>query len=251
MIARVSVGPFRVADVGYRDAVREAASLALDPPRARRFYALHVGGLNARGDAAFVDEMNDAELVCADGGSVVLLARLAGARQIERTPTTDAGWDVLAEVSRILGRPARTALVGGEPLVVDIAARALEAGRAGETVMVAHGYRADWSDVMARITAAHPDVLVLGLGAPREMLWVREFRDDLPPCLVITCGGWFGFLAGTERRAPRLLRRSGLEWIARVAQAPARLFPRYGRGVATCAAIAGGTVFGRRPRRLS
>lgn len=251
MITRVSVGPFRVADVGYLEAVHEAAGLALDPTRARRFYALHVGGLNARGDTEFVDEMNDAELVCADGGSVVLLARLAGARRIERTPTTDAGWDVLAEISRILGRPARAALVGGEPLVVDTAAEALDEGGVGESVMVAHGYHADWSDVMARITAAHPDVLILGLGAPREMLWVREYRDDLPPCLVVTCGGWFGFLAGTEQRAPKLLRRSGLEWLARVAQAPARLLPRYMKGVATCASIAGDTLLGRTQKELS
>ena len=250
MIRTVKVGPFAVADLGYSEAVSAAADLAIDPADWRRFYALQVGGLNARSDGTFVDEMNDAELVCADGGSVVLLARMAGARHIERTPTTDAGWDVLAEVGRRLGRRPRTALVGGEHDVVLAAAEALEAAGACDAVQVEHGFHSDWSAVIDRLVAAKPDVIVLGLGAPMEMLWVREHRAELPPCLVMTCGGWFGFLAGTESRAPRLLRKSGLEWIARVAQAPTRLLPRYARGFASFAALAGGTL-ARRARRLS
>lgn len=242
MISGVRVGPFTVADLGYWEAVHSAATLALDPRVAQRFYALHVGGLNARHDDAFVDEMNDAELVCADGGSVVLLAKLAGASRIERTPTTDAGWDVIAEVGQLLGRPAKLALVGGEPDVVEAAADALEAAAAGEPVLVTHGFHDPWQPVLDRLAGAKPDVLILGLGAPKEMMWVKEFRDRLPACLVITCGGWFGFLAGAEARAPKLLRRPGLEWLARVAQSPRRLLPRYAHGIATCASIAGGTV---------
>ena len=68
------------------------------------------------------------------------------------------------------------------------------------------------------------------------MVWSQQHRDELPPGLVLTCGGWFGHLVGDEKRAPRLLRRSGLEWIARVAQAPPRLGPRYAQGAGATAA---------------
>ena len=79
---------------------------------------------------------------------------------------------------------------------------------------------------------------MIGLGAPREMVWCQRHRDELPTGLVLTCGGWFGHIVGDERRAPRMLRRSGLEWIARVAQAPKRLGPRYARGAGATALLA-------------
>lgn len=247
--ASVRVGPFTVADVTYDRAVSLAADLAVEPTGVRRFYALHVGGLNARDQSDFVAEMNDAELVCADGGSIVLLAKLAGARVIERTPTTDAGWDVLRATGEKLGRTPRVALVGGPAEVVDKAAGTLREGVDCDIVMVEHGYHQEWGLVLEQLREIAPDVLILGLGAPKEMLWVREHYASLPPCLVVTCGGWFGFLSGEEARAPRVLRRSGLEWIARVFQAPTRLGPRYLRGLLSVVVVGFGTLVRRIPGR--
>ena len=90
MSGRVLVVPFEVDDLSAAETVAAAVELGLRGEQAR-FYALHVGGLNHRRDTEFVDEMNSAELVCADGGSVLALARLAGARTIERAPTTTSG----------------------------------------------------------------------------------------------------------------------------------------------------------------
>ncbi|MGC3994502.1 MAG: WecB/TagA/CpsF family glycosyltransferase [Propionicimonas sp.] len=189
--------------------------------------------------------MNSAELVCADGGSVVLLGKLAGATRMQRVPTTDAGWDVLKAVGELLGRPTRIALVGAHQEVVTAAATTLVDGGAGDVVLVENGYHDDWTAVLERVREAAPDVLVLGLGAPKEMLWVRDHAPELPACLVMTCGGWFGFLSGTEARAPEFLRKPGLEWLARVGQAPTRLLPRYLRGMATTAVLAAGILVRR------
>jgi UDP-N-acetyl-D-mannosaminuronic acid transferase (WecB/TagA/CpsF family) len=79
------------------------------------------------------------------------------------------------------------------------------------------------------------------------MIWSQRHRDELPPGLVLTCGGWFGHIVGDEKRAPRVLRRSGLEWIARVAQAPTRLAPRYARGAGATAILALSTLQRRSP----
>lgn len=243
--ANVTIGPFAVADVTYDHAIALAADLAVEPSCPQRFYALHVGGLNARADREFVQEMNDAELVCADGGSVVLLGKLAGSRSMERVSTTDAGWDVLRAVGERLARQTRVALVGAPPKTVERAASALAEGVPCDVVLVEHGYQQEWTGVLSRLREARPDVLVLGLGAPREMLWVREYREHLPPCLIMTCGGWFGFLSGEEARAPRALRQPGLEWIARVAQSPRRLLPRYLRGIVSTALVAAHTLKAR------
>ncbi len=235
--ANVNVGPFAVADVSYDRAVALAADLAVAPSQPHRFYALHVGGLNARTDRGFVQEMNDADLVCADGGSIVLLGKLAGGRSLERVPTTDAGWDVLRAIGERLGRRPRIALLGAPPETVGCAATVLAEGVPCDVVLAEHGYHQDWAGILLLLAEARPDVLVLGLGAPREMLWVRKHHEHLPPCLIMTCGGWFGFLSGEESRAPKALRQPGLEWIARAAQSPRRLLPRYLRGFVSTAIV--------------
>lgn len=243
---RVQVGPFAVDDLTRESAVRAAVEHALEGGRSR-FYALHVGGLNHRRDQDFVDEMNSAELVCADGGSVVLLAQLAGASNVERVPTTDVGWDVLRGVTQRKGHPPRVALVGGEPGLAEKAGATLTAAGVADVVAIEHGYHQQWDEVLQRIRESRPDVCIVGMGAPREMMWVRKHLTEIPEALVMTCGGWFGFLAGTESRAPAWLRRSGIEWVARVAQAPSRLGPRYLRGIVSTAALAW-TIMERRWR---
>jgi N-acetylglucosaminyldiphosphoundecaprenol N-acetyl-beta-D-mannosaminyltransferase len=99
-----------------------------------------------------------------------------------------------------------------------------------EVVHTDHGFHQDWDQPLQALRAAAPEVTVVGLGAPNEMIWCHDHRPDLTGNLVLTCGGWFGHLTGEEARAPALLRRSGVEWIARVAQSPRRLGPLYAIG---------------------
>jgi N-acetylglucosaminyldiphosphoundecaprenol N-acetyl-beta-D-mannosaminyltransferase len=243
------VGPFMVDDLSYPDVVDTVTNLAIrDQGGPVRAYALHVGGLNHRQDADFVNEMRSAEFVYADGGSIVLLAKLAGARHVQRAPTTDLGWDVLRAVGQRLGRPARLALIGGPPGLANRAGAALENGAAGTVVFESDGFQDDWEAVLDTLVAADADICLVGMGAPREMLWIRTWYHRLPHILLLTCGGWFGFLAGDERRAGALLRRSGLEWIARVTQSPRRLGARYARGAVSTGLVAAQTL-GERWRR--
>jgi len=238
-VPHVPVGPFCVMDATRADFVEHVVALCCDPESAGPVltYALHVGGLNARNDAAFVEAMSRAAVVYADGGSVVWLARLAGAQVIERAPTTDVGWDVLRGLATALGRSPRLALVGGPEGLADRAARVLEEGAPVQVVLTDHGYHQDWSTTLASLRRAAPDVVLVGFGAPGEMIWCERHREVLPAALVMTVGGWFGHLVGDERRAPRILRRSGVEWIARFAQSPRRLGPRYARGLYSSAVM--------------
>ena len=234
----VEVGPFWVVDATATQVVGQIVDAAIsERDRAVLVYALHVGGLNERHDPAFVEAMREADLVYADGGSVVWLARRSGAAVIERAPTTDIGWDVLRDLSARLGRPARVALIGGPEGLAERAGAEMEASGWAEIVYVTHGYHQDWTDPLAEARAAVPDVTVVGLGAPREMVWAKTWREQLPVGVLLTCGGWFGHIVGDEKRAPRVLRHSGVEWMARFAQAPRRLGPRYAKGIVSTAVI--------------
>ena len=247
-VPEVEVGPFWVTDSPRDELVGHVVDLCLRSSTRPAFaFALHVGGLNARRERDFVVAMRQADVVYADGGSVVWLARLAGGNRVERAPTTDIGWEVMRGFAEKVGRAPRVALVGGPHGLAERARAVLQDAGVAEIVHVDHGYHHDWDEPLAALRASAPDITVIGLGAPNEMVWCQRHRDELPAGLVLTCGGWFGHLVGDEKRAPRILRRSGLEWIARLAQAPSRLGPRYARGAGATALLALSTLQRRNP----
>jgi N-acetylglucosaminyldiphosphoundecaprenol N-acetyl-beta-D-mannosaminyltransferase len=79
----------------------------------------------------------------------------------------------------------------------------------------------------ARINDARPDVVWVGLGAPRQEIWMARARELLEAPVLVGVGAVFDFAAGTRRRAPRWMQQVGLEWLHRLAQEPRRLGPRY------------------------
>lgn len=78
-----------------------------------------------------------------------------------------------------------------------------------------------------RIRAARPDVVWVGLGMPKQELWMHRAAPHLPGVALLGVGAAFDFLAGTKRQAPRWLQRAGLEWLFRLAHEPRRLWRRY------------------------
>lgn len=211
--------------------VEEAGRPAAE--RARLVYALHVGGLLHLGDAEFLRALGGGDLVYADGMAVVLLAKAAGARRIERAATTDIGVPALARLRQQLGRPVRLALLGGPGDLAERAGAALEKICDVQTVFTSSGFFQESDALLRTLREAEPDMLLVGMGMPLEAKWTFAHRAELPPAVVLTCGGWFGFLAGEERRAPELMQRFGLEWIYRLRQDFRRLSSRYFRGALT------------------
>jgi exopolysaccharide biosynthesis WecB/TagA/CpsF family protein len=189
--------------------------------------------------------MQRADFTYADGVSVVLLARLAGAKHIDRAATTDIGWMILQECTQALERRPRVAAIGGKPGLAESALRAFENRGVADGVFATHGYHEAWPDVLEAMADAEPDVVLVGLGAPLEMEWVEANIVALPPAVILTCGGWFGHVVGEEPRAPLWLRRAGLEWMYRAYQSPRRLGPRYLKGLVIFPTL-GAAVIGRR-----
>jgi len=82
--------------------------------------------------------------------------------------------------------------------------------------------------ITKRIDALNTDILIVGMGVPKQELWVSENREKLPRVNILIAGGAvFDFLSQRFRRAPKLLRVMGLEWFYRFLQEPGRLFHRY------------------------
>jgi N-acetylglucosaminyldiphosphoundecaprenol N-acetyl-beta-D-mannosaminyltransferase len=77
------------------------------------------------------------------------------------------------------------------------------------------------------VASASPDLVVVGLGAPKQELWVHQYNRELQAKVVICAGATIDFLAGHRRRSPVWMRRSGLEWLHRLCTEPRRLANRY------------------------
>ncbi|MFI5226776.1 MAG: WecB/TagA/CpsF family glycosyltransferase, partial [Candidatus Limnocylindrales bacterium] len=77
--------------------------------------------------------------------------------------------------------------------------------------------------MVARLNAAHPDVVWVGLGTPKQDFWLADNRDRLDASLLMAVGAAFDIVGGRRPRAPRIMQRTGLEWLYRLYQEPRRL----------------------------
>jgi N-acetylglucosaminyldiphosphoundecaprenol N-acetyl-beta-D-mannosaminyltransferase len=175
-----------------------------------------------------------ASLVLADGFPVVLAARLLGRRLPERVAGSDLA-PALFESTKD-GRPLRAYLLGAGPDVADRAASKMKLRWPNVEVVGTYspplGFERDPHEnaaIVERINASQADVLLVGLGAPKQELWISSQRDKLRVKVALCIGATIDFLAGEKARAPRWMQRFGCEWLHRLASEPRRLFRRYAR----------------------
>ena len=81
--------------------------------------------------------------------------------------------------------------------------------------------------VLEQLEEARPDVIWVGIGAPKQEKWMARMRDRLEAPVMCGVGAAFDFHAGRISQAPQWMQQRGLEWTYRIAQEPRRLLPRY------------------------
>jgi len=110
-------------------------------------------------------------------------------------------------------------LLGGQPGVADAAAKALQNAAPGLVIAgTQHGYfeREMEPGIIRDINASGADVVLVAMGVPLQDEWLARNAAALRAPLTIGVGGLFDFLSRRIPRAPRLLRRAGLEWTCRL-----------------------------------
>lgn len=81
--------------------------------------------------------------------------------------------------------------------------------------------------VCEEINARKPDFLWVGIGAPKQEMWMWEHQDKIHGTVMLGVGAGFDFIAGTLEKAPKWMERASLEWLFRLAKEPRRLWRRY------------------------
>ncbi len=174
--------------------------------------------------------LNSADMVTADGMPLVWLQRWMGSPAAERV----YGPDVLLELCRLTSeRGDAHYFFGGLPGVAEQLAAELRRRFPALTVVGAYGPPGDAlndgliADTVERINRAGPNIVWVGLGSPKQDVWMHRYRPLLDAPLLIGVGAAFDFLAGVKPQAPPWMRRFGLEWVFRLASEPRRLWRRY------------------------
>lgn len=226
---RVSVLGSEILAATYEEAIRDLLERARGDGRERgHFCTVHSiveGSRDERLRSVF-----GTGLSFTDGMPLVWIARRRGAGFAERV----CGPDVLASLCD-RGRPLgfRHFFLGGAPGTPEALAESLGHQFPGLNTVGMHSppFReltpAEDDELVRSINAAHPDILWVGLGSPKQDFWAAAHLEWLDVPLVLAVGAAFDFQSGKLRRAPGWLRRIGLEWLFRLAMEPRRLFRRY------------------------
>jgi len=175
--------------------------------------------------------LDAATLVVADGMPLLWASRLAGRPLPQRVTGADLVYALCAAMAAA-GRPVY--LIGGAPGVAGRAAEELTRRYPGLPVAGWHcpapGFEQDPRELdwlRRDVLAARPDLVLVGLGFPRQERVIADLSRYLPGAWYLGCGAAIGFAAGTQRRAPGWMRHSGLEWLHRLGHEPHRLARRY------------------------
>lgn len=188
------------------------------------------GVMESQRDPELARIHNESGMTTPDGMPMVWAGRAAGAAWMERVYGPDL---MLAVCARAAERGWRSYFYGGAEGVPERLAERLGARFPGLVVAGA------WSppfrpltpeeddEVVARINAARPDLVWVGLSTPKQERWMAAHVGRIEAAALLGVGAAFDIHAGTLRQAPLWMQRSGLEWLFRLAVEPRRLWRRY------------------------
>jgi N-acetylglucosaminyldiphosphoundecaprenol N-acetyl-beta-D-mannosaminyltransferase len=183
-------------------------------------------------DAVLRAFYQEAAVVHVDGMGLVLLGKLHGAWLNAAQRLTPLDWirPLLADAQR---RNWRVFYLGSRPGVAAHGAAILKAEFPALQLETAHGYfdaRRESDEnraVVETINRFAPDLLLVGMGMPRQEKWIHENREALDAAAIFNVGGLMDYIAGETPTPPRWMGRVGLEWLFRLCSDPKRLRRRY------------------------
>jgi N-acetylglucosaminyldiphosphoundecaprenol N-acetyl-beta-D-mannosaminyltransferase len=227
--AKVAVLGTGISTVSYDDVLKAMDHAPRDRAQVFAFCNVH-SVMTARRDEAVRRALRDATLTTPDGMPLVWVLRRRGRPEQSRVYGPD-----LMELALPHGvsRGWRHFLFGANDDTLDrLTASAKRLAPEVEIVgRFAPPYRpltpAEDEEIVARIRDSGADQVWVGLGMPKQELWMQRVRDRLPGTTLLGVGAAFDLLSGTVPQAPDWLQDRGLEWAYRLWREPRRLWRRY------------------------
>ncbi|OYP63672.1 WecB/TagA/CpsF family glycosyltransferase [Prevotella sp. P3-122] len=195
----------------------------------------------ARKDSLFAEALTNGDVLIPDGVSIVKACRWIKAKSLPKERI--AGWDLFEfEMGKLNDnhnenhneKKKRVMFMGSSEKVLELIRRkAAEVYPNIEVVTYSPPYKPAFTDednraIVEAINAAAPDLLWIGMTAPKQEKWTYSHWNELNiHCHVGTIGAVFDFFAGTYKRAPQWWQDHSLEWLYRLIKEPKRMWKRY------------------------
>ena len=187
----------------------------------------------AEKDPVFKAAMRTADLVTPDGAGIVLASRMLGGNIRQRVTGSDVFLGLSRKLNERGGRRHRYFFLGSTEANLS----AITARMAGDYpgIEVAGTYsppfKASFSEddsrkMIAAVNRAAPDVLWVGMTAPKQEKWIYQHRDELSVRFIGAIGAVFDFYTGNVKRSHPVFQKMGLEWLPRLIRDPRRLYER-------------------------
>ena len=228
---RVNVCGIQIDNLTMQEAIREIERLIQEkkPSYVVTPNVDHV--VTYQKDKEFRELYQNADLVLADGVPILWAARFLGTPLKEKV----SGSDLLPLVCAYAARKHwRLLFLGAAEGVAQQAAQELSKKYDNLHIVGVYsppfGFEKDEDEttqIINLINATKPDVLLVGLGAPKQEKWIYRYRNIHQVPVSIGIGASFDFAAGVLRRAPSWMQHIGLEWFWRFLMEPRRLWKRY------------------------
>lgn len=188
---------------------------------------------NARKDVLFSEALQKGDVLIPDGISIVKACRFLNAKSQPKERI--AGWDLFVyEMEKLNRVGGKVMFLGSSDAVLNlIRQRVAEKYPKIEVDTYSPPYKPVFSDedneaMISAINHSNPDLLWIGMTAPKQEKWAYTHLDRLDVhCHIGTIGAVFDFFAGTVKRAPERWQRAGLEWLYRLLSEPRRMWRRY------------------------
>lgn len=182
-------------------------------------------------DREFVEVYKEADLILTDGMPLIWISKLKKNPIIEKI----SGSDLFPEVCKLASKKGyKIFLLGAAEGVAAKAAENLiskyDKLNIVGTYSPSYGFEKDQLEIkkiIGMVNEANPDILAVGLGAPKQEKFLYMYRKQLNVPVSLAIGASIDFEAGNIKRAPEWMQRSGLEWAYRLGKEPKRMFKRY------------------------
>ncbi len=190
--------------------------------------------VNLHSNAKFKNAYAGASLIVADGRPVVLASRLLGKSLPEVVPGSDLVPAIFDYFQHEEKQPLRVFLLGAMPGVAEKALKNIH--EKWPLVNVVGLYSPNFGfeksaeaslKICQLVRDAEADVVIFGVGAPKQELWSQQYAQQLHTKVILCVGATIDFLAGEKARAPMWVRKIGMEWLHRLMTEPKRLAKRY------------------------
>jgi bacterial polymer biosynthesis proteins, WecB/TagA/CpsF family len=178
--------------------------------------------MKALNDQSLMDLLNAASLQIPDGVGILIASRMRGGSIKSRVTGIDLMMNICRHASE---KGYRIYMLGASPGTAEEAARRLKEMYPEIIISGTHdGYFKDKeAEVVDEIARSNSDILFVAMGSPKQEYWIKANMNKLNVPLLMGVGGSYDVICGSVKRAPRLMRNLGLEWLHRLIKEPWRL----------------------------